>query len=664
MLLYSIVVIAIIALSSIAFTYILHRHKPVDANTFIVIAFSSLFVLVLSLCFPFLFAAIINLASRTENNLRVIVGFSVILLIYILAISRFAHFIFMFLSENKNTRLQAFVDKINEAGLSNYFMHLMRLRRKPISAIGRSGAASAVFTENSGTSVVMEDIRHKEPESVYEAQQEAEQPCTDENMEFTEQQDTIPDQLEQTTDIINEAIDVINEESSLMDEEKPAVGIPEEIMQTLEEAATVDESVISDFNEYIKVASQTLDDNAETAASEICSKAEDLDDVVEFNIGQNMEDEIEVVASSQAEYQEPEEIEPESEEVLVPVNESEEIVSEAEQAVSQPTEPETETLEDNYIEINEELDLEQLETLITEEDSVIPNVESYITPEETEPEPEELTIPVNEDEEIVFEADQAVSQPTEPEAETLEDNYIEINEGPYLEQPETLITEEDSVIPNVESYITLEETESEPEELPIPVNVDEEILPESEQAVSQALEPEIETSEDNYIEINEEPDLQQLETLITEDDYIVPVEESDITQEEMQPEPDIMAVNEFETPVYEEIAPAAEAAVSVETQPSVHIETDEASVDSYIDEAFRFKQEGDYESAILYYMYALDSKPEDSLVFWVILDICVLYKEMGQIELAKQILESYVELYGNVMDTQVRDEIMRNLTEE
>jgi tetratricopeptide (TPR) repeat protein len=90
-------------------------------------------------------------------------------------------------------------------------------------------------------------------------------------------------------------------------------------------------------------------------------------------------------------------------------------------------------------------------------------------------------------------------------------------------------------------------------------------------------------------------------------------------------------------------------------------ESNENNIDSYIDEAFKFKQNGDYESAIIYYMYALDSKPENSLVFWIILDICVLYKEMGQAELARQILEGYVEIYGNVMDKQVKDEIERNL---
>ncbi len=586
MLLYSIVVIAIIALSSIAFTCILHRHKPVDANTFIVITLSSLFVLVLSLCFPFLYAAIINLASRTKNTLRVIVGFSVILLIYILAISRFAHFIFMFISENKNTRLQAFMDKINAAGLSNYFLYLMRLKRKPISAVGRSGAVSALFAESAGTGAVMEDINPQQPEGICDTQHETKEPCTVENITITVQQDTVPDQpTEHTADILSEAIDVINEESSLIDEEKPVSGIPEEIMQTLEEAATVDERVVSDFDEYIKVASQMIDVGAEAAASEICSEAESESDVEEFGITENAQDEIMIMISSQAE-QETVEIEPHLEEEFAEV---EEVVSEVQQVVSQEAVPEVEAFEDNYPENSEEPVLEQLETSIATEDSVISVSGSYITMEEAQPEHEEALAPVPENEEGVPEVEQAVSQDIETEVEIFEDNYSEISEEPVLEQLETSTTVEESVLPVSESYITIEE---------------------------------------------------------------------------VQPEQDVMAVEEFEAHVYEEVAPAAEIVEPVEEQAAGYVETVEASIDSYIDEAFRFKQEGDYESAILYYMYALDSKPEDSLVFWVILDICVLYKEMGQIELAKQILESYVELYGNVMDQQVRDEIMRNLTEE
>lgn len=85
------------------------------------------------------------------------------------------------------------------------------------------------------------------------------------------------------------------------------------------------------------------------------------------------------------------------------------------------------------------------------------------------------------------------------------------------------------------------------------------------------------------------------------------------------------------------------------------------TVDDYIDEAFKLKENGDFEGAILYYMYALDMGPENDLVFWIILDTCVLYKELGQTELARDILESYVNIYGNIMDTSVKVEIEKNL---
>jgi tetratricopeptide (TPR) repeat protein len=85
-------------------------------------------------------------------------------------------------------------------------------------------------------------------------------------------------------------------------------------------------------------------------------------------------------------------------------------------------------------------------------------------------------------------------------------------------------------------------------------------------------------------------------------------------------------------------------------------------VNDYIDEAFRLKSAGDYEGAILHYMYALDKKPEKDAIFWIVLDTCVLYKELGQVELAKEILESYVTSYGDVMSLSIRTEIEKNLS--
>ncbi|MCX7748181.1 MAG: hypothetical protein N2645_15045 [Clostridia bacterium] len=83
--------------------------------------------------------------------------------------------------------------------------------------------------------------------------------------------------------------------------------------------------------------------------------------------------------------------------------------------------------------------------------------------------------------------------------------------------------------------------------------------------------------------------------------------------------------------------------------------------DFYINEAFALKESGKYDEAIISYMYALDQKPDDNLVFWVILDICVLYKQLGQVEFAKEILNSYVTSFGSVMDAAVKQEIEKNL---
>ena len=85
------------------------------------------------------------------------------------------------------------------------------------------------------------------------------------------------------------------------------------------------------------------------------------------------------------------------------------------------------------------------------------------------------------------------------------------------------------------------------------------------------------------------------------------------------------------------------------------------SVNDCVDEAFRLKELGDLEGAILYYMYALDRKPDKELVFWVVLDICVLYKSLGQIDFAHEMLSGYVGSYSDVMDSSIREEIERNL---
>jgi hypothetical protein len=87
------------------------------------------------------------------------------------------------------------------------------------------------------------------------------------------------------------------------------------------------------------------------------------------------------------------------------------------------------------------------------------------------------------------------------------------------------------------------------------------------------------------------------------------------------------------------------------------------TIEECIDEAYRLREAGDAEGAILYYMYALDKQPQKDLTFWIILDICVLYKSLGQQDLALDILNGYYDIYGDEMDSSVKEEIIRNLTD-
>lgn len=98
------------------------------------------------------------------------------------------------------------------------------------------------------------------------------------------------------------------------------------------------------------------------------------------------------------------------------------------------------------------------------------------------------------------------------------------------------------------------------------------------------------------------------------------------------------------------------------TDSSLELQTENLTLDECLDEAFRLKQSGDLEGAILSFMYALDKKPERDLVFWIVLDVCVLYKQLNQVELAKNILAAYMEKYSNLMSTAMREEIESNLS--
>lgn len=103
--------------------------------------------------------------------------------------------------------------------------------------------------------------------------------------------------------------------------------------------------------------------------------------------------------------------------------------------------------------------------------------------------------------------------------------------------------------------------------------------------------------------------------------------------------------------------------------------TDKISIDNYmqdsedlslrdcIDKACDLRDNGDAEAAAQYFMYALDRKPDKDLTFWIVLDICVLYKSLGQRGLAEEILNSYYDNFSDIMDVSVKEEILLNINE-
>lgn len=85
------------------------------------------------------------------------------------------------------------------------------------------------------------------------------------------------------------------------------------------------------------------------------------------------------------------------------------------------------------------------------------------------------------------------------------------------------------------------------------------------------------------------------------------------------------------------------------------------AIDEIIDEGFRLKEKGDYEGAIINFLYALDRRPADDVARWIVLDICVMYKQLGQVDLAREVLDSYLTEYGIEMDDALKSEIELNL---
>jgi len=94
---------------------------------------------------------------------------------------------------------------------------------------------------------------------------------------------------------------------------------------------------------------------------------------------------------------------------------------------------------------------------------------------------------------------------------------------------------------------------------------------------------------------------------------------------------------------------------------SIELSSDRLSIDEAIDQAFFLKQEGRELEAASLFINALDMKPDTEVAFWIVLDICVIYKNFGQSELAADILQSYMNEYNDLMSDEVKEQIMQSL---
>jgi hypothetical protein len=323
---------------------------------------------------------------------------------------------------------------------------------------------------------------------------------------------------------------------------------------------------------------------------------------------------------------------------------------------------------------------------------------------------EEIEEPETEEEIAITEEEMEISElgGDESEAVAQEEVIIEEVAESEIEEPETeeiAIIEEEMEIPELggdeseavaqEEVIIEEIAESEIEE------------PEAEEEIA-IIEEEMETSEldgdeseavaqeEVIIEEIAESEIEEPETeeeiAITEEEMEIPESGGDESEAVAQEEVIIeeIAESEIEEPETEEIAITEEEMETseldgdeieenlIDSSLTIHI-SDETNadtindalvdntleevnaVDRLIEEAFLLKASGDLEGAITNYMYALEHDIEDQVVFWLVLDICVLYKQLGKSDLAKDILESYVTDYGSIMNEDVKAQIISSL---
>jgi hypothetical protein len=94
---------------------------------------------------------------------------------------------------------------------------------------------------------------------------------------------------------------------------------------------------------------------------------------------------------------------------------------------------------------------------------------------------------------------------------------------------------------------------------------------------------------------------------------------------------------------------------------SIELSSGQLSIDELLDQAFLLKQEGKELEAASLYINALNMKPDTKVAFWIVLDICVIYKNFGQSDLAADILQAYIDEYDDLMSNDVKEQILQSL---
>ncbi len=178
----------------------------------------------------------------------------------------------------------------------------------------------------------------------------------------------------------------------------------------------------------------------------------------------------------------------------------------------------------------------------------------------------------------------------------------------------------------------------------------EEYIESVEEKSSETVEEYIESGEENNAELVQEYGVEAVET-------VAAVKEADLIESEI-PETREDSLNTDEA-IGSIKAEMQRDNISDNGAAAEYIEEPDAQL--FIIKAFESKKSGAKDKAIQYYMEALEHQPDSNMIFWIVLDICAIYKQMGLAALAVSILEEVVNKYNSIIQPEVKAEILNNL---